>query len=81
MSQDKRIIDRYLKNILLFRYDISKHLSVEEYRICLKKNLSVHGCVEKRFKMLRYYVYALLFHHFVLRFSGFRRAQLVIPEP
>jgi len=30
----------------------------------LKNNLSVHGCVAKRFKMLTYYVYAPLFHRF-----------------
>jgi hypothetical protein len=28
----------------------------------LKNNLSAHGCVAKRFKMLTYYVYAPLFH-------------------
>jgi hypothetical protein len=30
----------------------------------LKNNLSAHGCVAKRFKMLTYYVYAPLFHRF-----------------
>jgi hypothetical protein len=30
----------------------------------LKNNLSAHGGVVKRFKMLTYYVYAPLFHHF-----------------
>jgi hypothetical protein len=30
----------------------------------LKNNLSAHGGVAKWFKMLTYYVYALLFHRF-----------------
>ena len=32
----------------------------------LKKNLRTHGGVAKRFKMLTYYVYVLLFHRFAL---------------
>jgi hypothetical protein len=34
------------------------------YRTYLKNNLSAHGGVAKRFKMLTYYVYAPLFHRF-----------------
>jgi hypothetical protein len=33
-------------------------------RTYLKNNLSAHGGVAKRFKMLTYYVYAPLFHRF-----------------
>ncbi len=33
-------------------------------RTYLKNNLSAHGSVAKRFKMLTYYVYAPLFHRF-----------------
>jgi O-glycosyl hydrolase len=33
-------------------------------RTYLKNNLSAHGGVAKRFKMLTYYVYATLFHRF-----------------
>jgi hypothetical protein len=33
-------------------------------RTFFKNNLSAHGCVAKRFKMLTYYVYAPLFHRF-----------------
>ena len=35
-------------------------------RTYLKNNLSAHGGVAKRFKMLTYYVYAPLFHRFAL---------------
>jgi hypothetical protein len=45
-------------------------------RTYLKNNLSAHGGVAKRFKMLTYYVYAPLFHHFALPAAGFRKAQL-----
>jgi len=38
--------------------------NIELPRTYLKKNLSAHGCVAKRFKMLTYYVYAPLFHRF-----------------
>jgi hypothetical protein len=34
------------------------------FRTYLKNNLSAHGGVAKRFKMLTYYVYAPLFHRF-----------------
>ena len=34
-------------------------------RTYLKNDLSAHGSVTKRFKMLTYYVYAPLFHRFV----------------
>ncbi len=34
------------------------------FRTYLKNNLSAHGDVAKRFKMLTYYVYAPLFHRF-----------------
>jgi len=46
------------------------------FRTYLKNNLSAHGGVEKRFKMLTYYVYAPLFHRFALPAAGFRKAQL-----
>ena len=42
----------------------------------LKNNLSPHGGVAKRFKMLTYYVCAPLFHRFALPAAGFRKAQL-----
>jgi len=45
-------------------------------RTYLKNNLSAHGGVAKRFKMLTYYVYAPLFHRFALPAAGFRKAQL-----
>jgi len=34
------------------------------FRTYLKNNLSAHGGVAKRFKVLTYYVYAPLFHRF-----------------
>jgi hypothetical protein len=46
-------------------------------RTYLKNNLSPHGGVAKRFKMLTYYVYAPLFHRFALPAAGFHKTQLV----
>ena len=45
-------------------------------RTYLKNNLSAHGSVAKRFKMLTYYVYAPLSHRFAPPAAGFRKAQL-----
>ena len=51
-------------------------LNNQTLRTYLKNNLSAHGGVAKRFKMLTYYVYAPLFHRFALPAAGFRKAQL-----
>jgi hypothetical protein len=50
----------------LFKYDLRRFVAtnIELPITYLKKNLSAHGCVAKRFKMLTYYVYAPLFHRF-----------------
>jgi hypothetical protein len=45
----------YVRIIWFFR-------GIHEIRTYLKNNLSAHGCVVNRFKMLTYYVYAPLFN-------------------
>jgi hypothetical protein len=45
-------------------------------RTYLKNNLSAHGGVVERLKMLTYCVYAPLFHRSTPPKAGFRRAQL-----
>jgi len=52
---------------------LSDELIIRTY---LKNNLSAHGGVAKRFKILTCYVYAPLFHRFALPAAGFRKAQL-----
>ena len=55
-------INRESKYLVLVHYAtvFVKHVT----RTYLKNNLSAHGSVAKRFKMLTYYVYAPLFHRF-----------------
>jgi len=48
-------------NIAIMLFGIFKTRDIRTY---LKNNLSAHGGVAKWFKMLTYYVYGPLFHHF-----------------